>query len=93
MPFDAAGTPEIIVFGILEEADAGGKFVHAGLFGGGREGAGFQEKIVGVFVEFAEGVFFRAFHAEGVIVAVGLAECAVVEEIVAHPDVDHGSLR
>src|SRR5271154_4293896 len=93
MPFDSAGAPEVVVGGIGEEADASGEFIDALRFGGGGERAGVKKKIVGVLIEFAEGVFLGAFHAEGVVVAVGLAKGAVVEEIVTHPDVDHGSLR
>src|SRR5271156_6023527 len=85
--------PVFIVGGIFYKALGGGEFSYTGFLRGGREGAGFEEEVVGVFVELAEGVFFGAFHAEGVVVAVGLAEGAVVEEIVAEPDVDHGGLR
>ena len=36
--------------------------------------------------------FLAGLHSQHVIVAVALAEGAVVEEVVAHPDVDHGRL-
>jgi hypothetical protein len=38
-------------------------------------------------------LFLAGLHSEDVVVAVALAEGAVVEEVVAHPDVDHGRLR
>ena len=40
VPLDAAGAPEVVVGGMLEKGDAGGKFVHAVPLGGGFEGAG-----------------------------------------------------
>ena len=47
----------------------------------------------GVLVGIAEGRIFASLHAEDVVVAVGLAEGAVVEKVVAEPDVGHGGLR
>src|ERR1700722_190771 len=93
MPLDAAGAPELVIGRMLDKARAGGEFVYARGFSGRGERAGVQKEIVGVLIEFAEGVFLGAFHALRVVVTVGLAEGAVVEEVVAHPDVDHGGLR
>ena len=61
-----------------------------GSFDGGGEGAVFEQS--GVLVRIAERGFFVRLHAEDVIVAVGLAEGAVVEEVVAEPDIGHGGL-
>ncbi len=64
------------------------------------EGAA-REKVVKAVLRLSVLVFSVAdvsvllvgLHAEDVIVAIALAESAVMEEIVAHPDVDHRCLR
>ncbi len=48
---------------------------------------------MGVFAVADVGAAFAGLKLDGVVVAVGLAEGAVVEEVVAHPDIDHGGLR
>jgi len=77
---------------MLNEARAGGEFVYARGFSGRGERAGVQKEIVSVPDQVFRRRFLGAFHALRVVVAVGLAESAIVEEVVTHPDVDHGSL-
>ncbi len=87
-----AASPEVVVGRVGEEGLAGGQIID-GAFAGGGEGAGVEEEGVGVFLHGGEGVLFTGLHAEDVVVAIGLAESAVVEEVVAEPDVGHGGLR
>jgi hypothetical protein len=56
------------------------------------EGSRAEEKIVGILVEFGESIFLGAFHPKCVVIAVSFAESTIMEEIVAHPDVNHGCL-
>src|SRR3984957_3039087 len=92
MPFDTARAPELVIGRMLDEAGAGGEFVYPGGLSGSGERACMQKEIVGVLIQFAEGVFLGALHTLRVVVAIGLAESSIVEEVVAHPHVDHGGL-
>ena len=93
MGFDGADLPIVVVGGVVDEALPGGENAEARLFDISCERAGVKEEVVGVAIDFAEGVFFAGFEADGVVVPVALTPCAVVEEVVADPEVGHGGLR
>src|ERR1019366_9516108 len=38
-------------------------------------------------------VFLRRFHSKHVVVSIGLTKCAIVKEVIAHPNIDHRRLR
>src|ERR1700723_2549448 len=86
---NGAALPEAVVGGVVEERFPRGQIGCAGLLAGTGEGAGMEEPGVSVFIELAEGVLFARLHPKDVVEPVGLAESAVMEEVVAHPDIGH----
>ena len=85
---------------MLEEELPGGQQIGAGFFHVARKAAP-REKVVEAvdgssFVVLAVihlGPVLCGFDAEHVVVTVALAKGAIVEEVVADPDIDHGGLR
>ena len=85
---------------MFEEELPCGQQLGAGLLDVFSKGAALEEVVETVaglaILVFAVADFsgpLAGLEAEDIVVAVGLAECAVVKEVVAHPHVDHGGLR
>ena len=96
----AARAPDAVISGVFEEEFPGGQCFGAGLFHVFRKVSALQKKIktiawlpVLVLAVVRDNFFFAALHSEHVVVAVTLAEGAVVEEVIAHPCIDHRRLR
>ena len=96
----ARGTQSGIVRRMIEKELPGGQQVGARVFDVAGKVAALEKVVkavdgqaVPVLAVIHRGPIFGGFEAEHVVVTVALAEGAVVEEIVADPDVDHGRLR
>ena len=98
--FDAPRRPHRIIGRVFEEQLPGGQQLGAGFLHVLGKAAPLQ-KIVEAVARLAVLVlavvhvdfFLAGLHPENVVVAVALPEGPVVEEVVAHPHVDHGRLR
>src|SRR6476659_9109635 len=101
MMLNTARRPDGIVGWMFEKKLPSGEgCFDAGLLDILGEGAALKEVVeaiagfsVFLFAVTHFGIFLVRFHPIDVVIAVGLAECAVMEEVVSHPNIDHGGLR
>ena len=84
---------------MLKKELPGRQGFEAGLFHVLGEAAALEEIVIAVagvavvvLAVIDLGAILAALHFEDVVVAVAQAEGAVVEEVISHPDIDHGSL-